>query len=240
MVRLVAGVTVALALIAAALLYVTAPFASSPVARHMAQGPRPVTTTTTSAVTTTTASTTTTTTDLGALPQTDQFPPADSPQFDAEMQTLWNGVVSGTVALALPSFFPRSAYVQLKTGIANPSADWQNRLVADFGLDLVAAHELVASDPSGATFVRVSVPEQYGHWIAPGVCANGVGYYEVANARLVYQFDGETRSLGIASMISWRGTWYVVHLGAILRSSASGVVDDPETGPGTSAPSHTC
>jgi hypothetical protein len=41
-------------------------------------------------------------------------------------------------------------------------------------------------------------------------------------------------------MISWRGEWYVVHLGAVLRSSNQGVVDDPEIGPGTSAPSTTC
>jgi hypothetical protein len=174
------------------------------------------------------------------LPQTDQFPAADTPQFDEEMRTLWQGVVSGSVAPALASFFPRSAYVQLKTGISNPSADWQNRLVADFGLDIGAAHALLGPDPAGATFQGVSVPEQYGHWIPPRVCANSIGYYEVANARVVYALDGQVRSFGIASLISWRGTWYVVHLGAILRSSATGVVEDPETGPGTSAPSRTC
>ena len=156
------------------------------------------------------------------------------------MQALWQGVVAGSVTPALPSFFPRSAYVQLKTGVANPAGDWQNRLVADFGLDIQAAHALLGSDPAASTFQGVSVPEQYGHWIPPGVCANGIGYYEVANARVVYALDGQTRSFGIASLISWRGTWYVVHLGAILRSSASGTVDDPEPGPGTSAPSHTC
>ena len=84
------------------------------------------------------------------------------------------------------------------------------------------------------------MPEQYGHWIPSGVCDNGVGYFEVANSRVVYQLDGQTRSFGIASMISWRGTWYVVHLGAILRGSAGGVVDEPTVGPGTSAPSRTC
>jgi hypothetical protein len=188
----------------------------------------------------TTSTTTTTTTDPGTLPQTTQFPAADTAQFEAEMQALWQGVVSGSVEPALPSFFPRSAYVQLKTGLANPSADWQNRLVADFGLDIEAAHALLDPDTTTATFEGVSVPEQYGHWIPPGVCANGIGYYEVANARLVYSLGGQVHSFGIASLISWRGNWYVVHLGAILRSSTSGVVDDPETGPGTSAPSHTC
>ena len=156
------------------------------------------------------------------------------------MASLWQGVVQGSVTPALPSFFPRSAYVQLKTGIADPSDDWQNRLVANFGLDIEAAHALLGPNPSQATLVSVSVPEQYGHWIPPGVCANGIGYFEVANSRVIYQLGGQTRSFGIASMISWRGTWYVVHLGAILRGSGGGEVDEPSVGPGVSAPSSTC
>jgi hypothetical protein len=188
----------------------------------------------------TTSSTTTTTTDPGTLPQTDQLPAASSEQFTSAMQALWNGVVEDSVQPALPAFFPQSAYVQLKTGIADPAGDWTNRLVADYGLDIQAAHALIASEPSSAAFVGVSVPEQYAHWITPGVCANGIGYYEVANARLVYQFGGQPRSFGIASLISWRGQWYVVHLGAILRSSSGGVVDDSEAGTGYSAPSSTC
>ena len=113
--------------------------------------------------------------------------------------------------------------------------------MADFGLDLEAAHALLGADASQAALVSVSVPEQFGHWIPPGVCANGIGYFEVANSRMIYRLDGQTRSFGIASMISWRGTWYVVHLGAILRGdSGGGMIDDPEVGPGVSAPSSTC
>jgi hypothetical protein len=237
------GAVVVLAL-AAGVAYVVVP-SSHPEALAEAHGtttaPRSSTTT---ALPTTTwsapATTTTTTTDPGTLPQTNQLPAANTPQFTAAMQALWNGVVQGSVQPALPAFFPQSAYVQLKTGIDDPGGDWTNRLVADYALDIEAAHALIASDPSAATFVGVSVPEQYGHWIDAGVCSNGIGYYEVANARLVYQFQGQTRSFGIASLISWRGEWYVVHLGAILRSSSAGVVEDPEIGPGSSAPSSTC
>ena len=233
---------------AAVAIVLTVPTNSSPLPQHRSEGSAhvrrtsaPASTSTTQASTTTTSSTTTTTTtDPGSLPQTDQLPGADTPQFTAEVQALWQGVVSGSVTPALPSFFPRAAYVQLKTGIADPAGDWQNRLVEDFGLDLQAAHALLGSDPIAASFQGVSVPEQYAHWIPPGVCSNGIGYYEVANARVVYSIDGQTRSFGIASLISWRGTWYVVHLGAILRAAAAGTVDDPEQGPGTSAPSRTC
>jgi hypothetical protein len=199
------------------------------------------TTSTTAPPTTTTSSTTTTTTtDPGTLPQTMQLPASTDPQFTAEMQALWQGVVQGSVTPALPAFFPKTAYVQLKTGIGNAAGDWQNRLVANYALDIGAAHALLGPDPAQAMFVSVSVPEQYGHWIPPGVCANGIGYYEVANSRVVYQLDGVTKSFGLASLISWRGEWYVVHFGAILRSGGGGEVDDPETGTGYSAPSSTC
>lgn len=189
--------------------------------------------------TTTAPPPTTTTTGPGSLPQTSQFPTASSPQFQAAMGALWQGVVTGTVTPAMPAFFPEAAYVQLKS-IGSPQSDWEDRLVADYGRDIAAAHALLGPDPAAATLVGVDVPSQYGHWITPGVCTNSIGYFELPNARVVYQVGGAERSFGIASMISWRGEWYVVHLGAILRTTTGGEVDDPATGPGTSAPSSTC
>ena len=88
--------------------------------------------------------------------------------------------------------------------------------------------------------MSVQVPSSYGHWVPPGVCYNSIGYYEVPNARVVYREDGRVRSFGIASMISWRGVWYVVHLGSVLRREDAGVVDAPASGPGTSEYSGTC
>jgi hypothetical protein len=155
------------------------------------------------------------------------------------MDALWHGIRSGSLATAMPAFFPLRAYEQLKT-VANAHSDFVDRLVRYFGLDVAAAHALLGARATGAQLIDVVVPGGYAHWIPPGVCDNQVGYYEVANARLVYRVDGEIHSIGIASMISWRGVWYVVHLGAILRSADAGVVDDPSLGPGTSAPSSTC
>jgi hypothetical protein len=189
--------------------------------------------------TTTMPPSTTTTTGPGSLPQTGTFPSTTSPRFVANMAALWNAVVTDSLPTGMPAFFPEAAYVQLKT-VGSASSDFTNRLESDYGLDLASAHALLGPNPSAAQFVSVNADSAYGHWINSGVCDNGVGYFELPNARIVYTVDGQTRSFGIASMISWRGEWYVVHLGAILRSGSGGEVDDPETGSGTSAYSSTC
>lgn len=155
------------------------------------------------------------------------------------MQALWAGVVSGSLAPAVPAFFPRGAYVQLKA-IYSAGSDWRERLLDDYALDVRAAHALLGGAAGAARLVTVVVPESYAHWIEPNVCDNRVGYYEVPNARVVYTAGGRTRSFGIASMISWRGAWYVVHLGAILRPGGEGLVDAPAAGRGVSEYSGTC
>ena len=187
-----------------------------------------------------TASTTATSGDAGALPQTDAFPSASGSQFQGEMSALWQGVLSGSLPPALPAFFPESAYLQVKA-ISDPSSDYVHRLLDEFGADLLAAHSLLGASPGPVHFLRVAVSSQYGHWVQPGTCYNRIGYFEVPNSRLVYQDSaGRVRSFGIASMISWRGVWYVVHLGAVSRSSDQGVVDSPEAGPGAPLYSSTC
>ncbi len=155
------------------------------------------------------------------------------------MRDLWRGVAADSVRRARPAFFPEAAYAQLKA-IADPASDFQYRLLGDYALDLAAAHALLGSGAAGARLVGVDVPSGFARWIPPGVCYNRVGYYELPNARVVYREGGEERSFGIASLISWRARWYVVHLGAVSRPSATGIVDDPAAGPGTSAPSSTC
>src|SRR5947209_9127186 len=123
----------------------------------------------------------------GTLPQTHAFPSSTTPAFHAEMAALWRGVTSGGVRAAMPAFFPEAAYAQVKA-IASPRADWADRLVHGYSLDLAAAHALVRP---GAQLVRVDVPSHYGHWVPPGACYHGVGYFEVPNARVVYRQAGE-------------------------------------------------
>jgi hypothetical protein len=172
----------------------------------------------------------------GALKQTRAFPSTNSAVFRDAMRDLWLAVTTGNPHLALPAFFPRTAYEQVKA-IYDPGADWDDRLWYDFTLDVAAAHRVV--EP-GARLVRVMVASYDAAWIDPGVCANSIGYWHVDGARVVYREHGQERSFGIASLISWRGVWYVVHFGAVLRSVVTGMVDDPEAGPGVPGPAGGC
>lgn len=172
----------------------------------------------------------------GALPQTRALPSTDSAAFHAAMQDLWLAVTTGKPNLALPAFFPLAAYQQVKA-IYDPAADWHGRLWYDFTLDVGAAHRLVDPD---ARLVRVIVPTSDAAWVDPGVCANSLGYWHVPGARVVYREHGQERSFGIASLISWRGVWYVVHFGAVLRNVVTGIVDQPAAGPGVPGPPGGC
>ncbi len=151
-----------------------------------------------------------TTVDLGALPQTTQVPDAADPAFAAHVQQLWRAVVDGNPAEALPFFFPIGAYRQIKA-IADPDYDYQNRLIPNFDQDVQTIH---ASLGAGATFAGVTVPDA-AQWILPGVEANKGSYWRVYGTRVSYVAGGQAGSFAITSMISWRGQWYVVHLGAI-------------------------
>jgi hypothetical protein len=172
----------------------------------------------------------------GALPQTSVLPSARSVAFDHAMADLWLAVTSDNARFALPAFFPEAAYEQLKA-IAYPAADWQYRLYYDFTLDVRAAHGLLAP---GARLVRVIVPADEAAWVYPGGCYNSIGYWHVGGARVVYMEHGQERSFGIASLISWRGVWYVVHFGEVLRPVVTGVVDQPADGPGIPGPPGGC
>jgi hypothetical protein len=175
----------------------------------------------------------------GSLPQTPRLPSSRTVAFRAEMQALWRGVESNSTRAALPAFFPEGAYRQVKA-IYDANADWLNRLVGEYRLDIGAAHALLGRGAAADKLLFVEVPRGYAHWIPPGTCYNRVGYWETPNSRLVYKAGREVRSFGIASMISWRGVWYVVHLGSVLRPGSGGVVDDPSIGVGTALPSSTC
>jgi hypothetical protein len=160
-----------------------------------------------------TPTTTAATPDPGILPQTMQLPTTADPLFQDHIRALWRAVVDGQPSDALASFFPLSAYIQVKA-ISDPVDDYQNRLIADFDQDVQTLHGLLGPAPGSATMTGVSVPDA-AEWIVPGVEANKGSYWRVYGTRVGYVVDGRAESFEITSMISWRGEWYVVHLGQI-------------------------
>lgn len=164
--------------------------------------------------------------DPGTLPQTKVLPTSTDPQFTAGVNALWQGIVDDNPQEAMPFFFPETAYKQVKA-IANPAADYQNRLIGFYTLDVHAAHRLLGSGAKDAKLVGVTVPAQAAQWIQPGGEQNKLSYYRVYGARLTYTVDGKTKSFGLFSLISWRGEWYVVHLGPNPRPKPVGTVYQP-------------
>ena len=152
------------------------------------------------------------------------------------MAALWQAVQTDNPTVALPAFFPAAAYTQLKA-VSDPAADYSGRLIDHFDLDVAAAHLVVGG---GAELIEVLQPPSGAAWIPPGSCANKVGYWHLPGVRLVYRAGGQEHSLGVASMISWRGNWYVIHLGGVLEPSGQGVVDEPATGTGSYSPQGGC
>ena len=173
---------------------------------------RLATSTTISSTTTTTSTTvppTTTTLDPGTLPQTTARPSGSDPAFLARMQLLWDAVVSGDVPAALPAFFPEAAYLQVKA-IANPDADWHQRLVRLYDGDIAALHARLSGRP--AALVSVAVPDAAATWVLPGAEYNKGSYWRVYGTVVHYTVGGQAASFPVQSLISWRGQWYVVHL----------------------------
>lgn len=165
------------------------------------------------------------TTDPGTLPQTRALPGDQDPLFSAGARGLWQAIVQDKPELAHPFFFPRSAYQQVKA-ISNPDGDYRNRLLAWYDLDIRAAHDHLGPNAAKARLTGVDVPASNAQWIEPGAEYNKGSYYRVYGSRLNYQVDGHAASIGVFSLISWRGEWYVVHLGPSTRSAAEGIVYD--------------
>jgi len=136
------------------------------------------------------------------------------------MNALWAAIVSGDTS-AGSSFFPLGAYLQVKA-MSNPAADYRARLIALYDLDI---HELHLKVGSGATLLGVDVPDRSATWVTPGQEYNKGSYWRVYGTRIRYRTaTGKEGSFGIFSLISWRGQWYVVHLGPINRTPGTGAI----------------
>jgi hypothetical protein len=160
------------------------------------------------------APTTAPTADPGALPQTDERPTASGAAFDEGVHDLWEAIRQDKPELGLPFFFPERAYLQVKA-ISDPAGDYQSRLIANFDDDVHTLHAQLGANASDAQFVGVDVPDDQAVVVQPGEEYNKLSYWRVYGTTMRYTVDGQSGSFPVTSLISWRGQWYVVHLGAI-------------------------
>ena len=168
----------------------------------------------TSTTTTATVAATTTTVDPGTLPQTDERPIASGATFDAGVQGLWQAIQQDRPELALPFFFPEAAYLQVKA-IPGPAADYQQRLIVNYEQDIHTLHAQLGADAASAQLAGIDVPDAEAVLVQPGEESNQLPYWRVYGTMLHSTLNGETTSMPVTSLISWRGQWYVVHLGEI-------------------------
>lgn len=158
--------------------------------------------------------TTTTEPDPGSLPQTADKP-TTSPKLAEHANALWQAIVSDDPSVAAPAFFPLGAYLQVKA-ISNPESDYRTRLLGAYAEDIHALHATLGARAAGAQPVGIDVPDGQAVWVEPGAEYNKGSYWRVYGANLRYTTsDGQRGSFPIASLISWRGEWYVVHLSSI-------------------------
>jgi hypothetical protein len=162
----------------------------------------------------TTAASAPSTTSVGSLPQTPDKPAGDDQLLANNAHALFDAVVRDDPTLALPFFFPLDAYIQVKD-ISDPTHDYDTRLIPNYNEDIHSLHAQLGNDAAGAQFVGITVPEGDAQWITPGVEYNKGSYWRVYGTTIQYTVNGVTKSFPVTSLISWRGEWYAVHLGAI-------------------------
>lgn len=175
----------------------------------------------------------------GELPQT-RTRPLFASLFQRDMAVLARSIATDNAVEAQRVFFLERPYLSMKVGeIANPALDYRDRLVALYRLDLNAYHQaLFAHARTSYLYARANAA--LATWIIPGACENRIGYWHEPGVRLVFRRNGVVVSVAVDSLISWRGVWYVVHLGPNPRPRNVGTVDAWAKGPGTPGPGGGC
>jgi hypothetical protein len=151
--------------------------------------------------------------DPSSLPQTHELPNSSTEAFEARAIALWEAIVRDDPDHGMPFFFPLRAYEKVKD-VSDPAADWKHRLVTAYRRDIHSIHALLGEGASAAHLLALDVPTARAQWVQPGDEWNKIGYFRVFGSKLRYEVDGKVRTIDVRSLISWRGEWYVVHLGS--------------------------
>jgi hypothetical protein len=190
-----------------------------------------------SAASTNSVTTTSSPTQLASLPQTLTEPSLGAP-LTTLADSLFADIATNNVAGAERLFLPLPIFLRIKQE-PNPSGDWRARLLRWFTNDLVVYHHFLFAQGT-PRLLRVTTSSRDASVIQPGWCYNKAPYWHLRGVRFVFESGGVIHSVAICSLVSWRGQWYVVHLGPDTRSSDAGALYAPASGAGTPGPPGSC
>lgn len=126
------------------------------------------------------------------------------------MAFLWAAIVNDTPTWRCPPCIPLGAYQHVKD-VADPTADWKNRLMAAFRRDIHALHRVLGDGPSDAKLVSLDLPDARALGRARRRDEQNRLLPRV-RSKLRYESGGAEHAFEVQSMILWRGPWCVVHL----------------------------
>ena len=154
------------------------------------------------------------------------------------MVKLWNDILTNNTRQADSMMFPELAYEKLKA-IPYPASDYVNRLLYLFNLDIGAYRQFLLARGT-PILMRVLTSPEDAQWIPVGACYNKLGYWHLPGVRFVYHYGPTVDSVGVLSMISWRGKWYFIHLGQYTETGHVGQIYDFAQGAGVPGPAGSC
>ena len=137
-------------------------------------------------------------------------PITDEQELQDRAKGLFDAIVADDPSLAEAFWFPKDAFIPVKSTKPSQAESYWKKLYKAYGEDISTLHKTTAS-LKGATFVRYELGDQ--KWINPGLEYNAIGYYRTMYSKIIYKnAKGIEKSLKISVAITWQGRWYVVHL----------------------------
>jgi len=186
-------------------------------------------------------SVTTTTINPGLLPQT-SVQPSISTKGGSDlyviMTKLWRDILSNNVVAADRLMFPEQAYIQVKDE-PYPASDYVYRLRYLFNLDIGTYRTFLLQKGKPVLRGILTSPNDV-QWIPIEACYNKVGYWHLPGVRFVFAYGKVTESVGVLSIISWRGGWYFIHLGQYQATGKNGQIYAFANGSGYPGPAGSC
>ena len=166
----------------------------------------------TATTTSTTATTVRTTTTTVPLVQNMVKPPLHDPALDARMADFFYGLRDYNNARADKAFLPMRYYVVLKAGGGN-EADWNNRLLTHYHQQLAELRARFRTVLPGATYRGYAIKSTTAHTVAVGAEMNKAPYWQVYQTTMAFRDkNNQPHNFIINTMISFRGSWWIVHV----------------------------